>query len=994
MVSFLFFSDISHRADIHIPSALPSPFHHLTNITMAHRGPLREMFRVICLTLLVAESERAPTPASTTGFIEDVVKTFTANETTHAIPTTPHVTPPVGGLQSIFLVILASLIALLGDEAISRIAHMVLFNCIFPMVRITSRHIIAYGTRMYRRVRGPGVQNDDTDQSLEEIDESSRSSPDDGTDEWFDAEESQPSSAEIPDNTPEPDVDDDQTPADLRETIAKLTRTIETKSSTIKTLDGRHSTFLAKLRRSLDPRSLYPKNTNVVIIASDLVKDRKRFTRRMKRKNKELQESQGREERGKLADKDREIANLTVKNRELDVRIKGLEEGQLSSVFHVQEHERRADEKLKSLRARMLEAESEARRGFTTRDYNTLRSQFDVVADHLRQARQEAQDALSAQEGLTGELRDERAQSQRLQTIIDSEAEAQRQTASRTSTETQDLERANGRIASLEQEALNHGEEVRSAETRAEGAERRAQAAEDKATDDATLQENLQKANNEAKDEVRKSHDSIKKLKQELRTARRAQKDKAKPEVVATRPDENLVAENTNLRVKLDEATKRESEAFNDGFLQALAQNPPSDQADVPSHPEQQDASCQTNAPEDDPLYQQGRQEERRACEEQAQTLIETAVRQARQEGEEALKAAVGRNEQALKASAETAWTSNEARLRAEFDAVVQNSASEESSLRGQLQAAVQRAIKAESTLANTADALQTEQNSFTDMQTNAAKEWKRAEDALAEVEKYKKGKLSQDGRINGHRDEIARLKRLIPQDAELAVAELNATMGDRARSIALIDESLHRHYDHPTREVLQQLLDANASILALKGLLKTPPARPTQKELLGVLKGAEVDIALFASLNFQSRQVVVKQCRAVNARLAELRMIVLGSREPDRATLLRAVYQNRGDEEAEWYDDDPKTEPSSDEDDDDDDPVLTSRVQRPVARQTRQPVSRRNRPQPPPQPQPHPEPQPAPVAASTPATEGAAPKDTASGTIPQVQIPTHSRKN
>ena len=47
-------------------------------------------------------------------------------------------------------------------------------------------------------------------------------------------------------------------------------------------------------------------------------------------------------------------------------------------------------------------------------------------------------------------------------------------------TESHDLQLANGRIASLEQEALTHGEEVRSAEARAK-------AAEDKATDDATL---------------------------------------------------------------------------------------------------------------------------------------------------------------------------------------------------------------------------------------------------------------------------------------------------------------------------------------------------------------------------------------------------------------------------------------------------------------------------------------------------------------------------
>ena len=70
-------------------------------------------------------------------------------------------------------------------------------------------------------------------------------------------------------------------------------------------------------------------------------------------------------------------------------------------------------------------------------------------------------------------------------------------------------------------------------------------------------------------------------------------------------------------------------------------------------------------------------------------------------------------------------------------------------------------------------------------MQTDAAREWERAQKAEGEVEKYKKGKQSQDGRIQGYLDDINRLKRLIPRDAELAAAELNATMGDRARSTA-----------------------------------------------------------------------------------------------------------------------------------------------------------------------------------------------------------------
>ena len=125
-------------------------------------------------------------------------------------------------------------------------------------------------------------------------------------------------------------------------------------------------------------------------------------------------------------------------------------------------------------------------------------------------------------------------------------------------TESQDLQLANGRIASLEQEALTHGVEVQNVEARTQRAETRAQAAEDEATNDATI---LQQIQQEARDEANRLRESIKQLKQDLQAAKKALKEKkrvvkAKPEVAATRPNEDLVAENNNLRVQLDKAAK------------------------------------------------------------------------------------------------------------------------------------------------------------------------------------------------------------------------------------------------------------------------------------------------------------------------------------------------------------------------------------------------------------------------------------------------------
>ena len=82
-------------------------------------------------------------------------------------------------------------------------------------------------------------------------------------------------------------------------------------------------------------------------------------------------------------------------------------------------------------------------------------------------------------------------------------------------------------------------------------------------------------------------------------------------------------------------------------------------------------------------------------------------------------------------------------------------------------------------------------------------------------------------------------------------------------------------------------------------------------------------------SLNLPMRQVLVKQCQAVNARVKDLRMTIKSSETPRKQGLLHAIYQARGDEEAFYDENDPEPEPSSDEDEDENEDVAKSEVQR-----------------------------------------------------------------
>ena len=129
------------------------------------------------------------------------------------------------------------------------------------------------------------------------------------------------------------------------------------------------------------------------------------------------------------------------------------------------------------------------------------------------------------------------------------------------------------------------------------------------------------------------------------------------------------------------------------------------------------------------------------------------------------------------------------------------------------------------------------------------------------------------------------------------------------------MEEITVRSYDWDTKQVLKKLLDANEKIIELKCILKDPKTQPNQIEFLKVLLDAEVDPNKYINLNIPMRQVIVKQCRAVNARRNDLKTTINKSERPKKEDLLFELYDIQGDKEAYYDQDDPEPKPSSDED-------------------------------------------------------------------------------
>ena len=339
----------------------------------------------------------------------------------------------------------------------------------------------------------------------------------------------------------------------------------------------------------------------------------------------------------------------------------------------------------------------------------------------------------------------------------------------------------------------------------------------------------------------------------------------------------------------------------------------------------------------------------------EAETKAQRAESQA-QSLQQDLNAAQGLYDQGYQAAVTQAEASHTELIKEEKrqvqDKVNAAIAARDAEWQAHFDASVQKAVTdREATLT---EAVTTAQNKQEAMRIAACNEWERAEKAQKtakdekkradeeheEVEKYKKGKISQDTRLKAYTTDIARLNALT-KHAEMNAAELKAIKDDQMRARAIIHESIYRHYDVATKRVLMKLLSANDKINNLKELLKRPSTESSQINFLRLLLDAEINVDMYMSLDQAYRQVLVRQCKAVNARLDELKTIINKKEEPDMKTLLLALYQPRGDEFAQFDDADSSSEPSSDEDEDVEDASVQS-----SARQQRVPSSRQQKAQ------------------------------------------------
>lgn len=246
-----------------------------------------------------------------------------------------------------------------------------------------------------------------------------------------------------------------------------------------------------------------------------------------------------------------------------------------------------------------------------------------------------------------------------------------------------------------------------------------------------------------------------------------------------------------------------------------------------------------------------------------------------------------------------------------------------------QNEAATQRADRAQRRLDNPGKEMQkardwatTSYEGAKEQYERAQAEKKRADAAEVEVGKYKAGKKSQDGRIRSLHDEVAALKKAGLQPSVLQTAEVQATKNDFKRAEALICEYCNQCYEFATRQVVVRLCKANDKIVALKRLLQKPATWPSQLQCLRLLLDAEVEKQAYEGLfNPDKRQVLIRQCAAVNAKLMVLKDMINGEGGPNKAELLGEIFKPRGDEEA-WWNMEPEESPppSSDEDASDED--------------------------------------------------------------------------
>ena len=467
---------------------------------MAHRGLLREAFGLICMGVIVKETEKASTPIVRESFIDEFTDVI-QNSTTPPLITLPKsmTATEATGLLPVIFTLLVSLLGFFGDQIIEQTFEFLLLNGLLPLLRIIKRYflaMIAYANRCLLEMRARMGAFDDpvldnTRQRTKQIDEESRSGPPQATPATSNGNEdgAQDPSMDVPNPTAfSPETEQ---PSAVLETLLKesaekdvqirtLFEEVQIQAQKIANLDQRNNSFETELRTALDPTSLHPPSKGVVAIASDLAEDFKHVSTEAEREKRRLEnaandlaedlrrvseEAEHQKELEKdrdrlLAEKEDNITRLSEESTKLSSQIKNLVDEQRSSALATANTERQAKATEKRLRERVQAAEHTAANSYDERTYMTLRNQFDVVVGQLNSAKNEGKHAIDAQGRLATELEAERAKVAQVQAATHEEAAASQRSESLMNTKTAEIQLANQRVASLEREVQDKCREL------------------------------------------------------------------------------------------------------------------------------------------------------------------------------------------------------------------------------------------------------------------------------------------------------------------------------------------------------------------------------------------------------------------------------------------------------------------------------------------------------------------------------------------------------
>ena len=841
---------------------------------MAHRGPLREIFGLICMAIIFPKSERKTTPVSnTTGYIID-------HDDGDIHITHPILTPQT---SPFILTFLTGLLFDIGEVLVNMTFEWVLDNGIPPTLTVIGRafsQATTFAARLLRasNPRRRAVVGEATERMPQAEPEAEGPG---GEDQGSNAEGLHPAPEESPNDTATIESNE-QALVDLRvesaekdAQIAILIKSAKVNSDKFASISQENAEFTRDLRLALDPYHRSSPTADFILLANSLNQQLRSRTRALEKRSENVRNWEREKEQ--------------KKPRSADAR----------------------DEEVKEAAAKLEKAENKA-------EAEAARAaELEGNLEEARNAAQELQNAAERAEVAEKKVKEEAARvtelTQNLSTA-QSEAEALRNTArSVAAAEKKKAEEEGTRVAELTQNlstAQSDAEALRDTAGRVAAAERKA---EEKATRMSELVQNLSEAR-EAADEERRSNDrliaKLEKTEEELK--------KKKGEVTHVR----------RLETELEKAREKAEGAFDNGFAAAITQTSqasPDDQNEVVADPGQQHG------------WEEGYQKAVSDCEVQGRHLINEAVEKERSEAAERQRVAINQREQELQVLFQQKWTEQMTQLTTTSNTQVQHADPEMvRDLQSQLQTAVQRAIKAEQMLNSPENPIQEARNwanyfkaQYEEQLLRAQAAEQQVKDAEAqarslkeEVEKYQKGKLSQDGRLADAQRELSEANK--HRSSDLSIAELMAAGHERERAWALMEESIRRHYESPTREVVGELLNANSCIKALEIKLQISTTKSSQTDFLRDLRDADIDKAKLKNLEEGMRQVLVRQCAAVNAKLMALRTLIKADKQPNKEKLLLEIFKPRGDEEAQWNDektelDAESVESDADEDEDED---------------------------------------------------------------------------